>query len=190
MEDFKDIIEEIKIRNDISEIISGYIQLKSSGSNYKGLCPFHNEKTPSFHVNTAKQIYKCFGCGEGGDVISFIMKMENLDFMDSVKFLANRSGIEINDNIDEGTKKKLEKITQVGNGIPTASIQEIKDTQKDPEAKVTGVTLVNYKTIKITGKSAIGQHRIVCRMIRSLLLESTQFSDLIGMLLRDLKSGE
>lgn len=110
MEDFKDIIEEIKIRNDISEIISGYIQLKSSGSNYKGLCPFHNEKTPSFHVNTAKQIYKCFGCGEGGDVISFIMKMENLDFMDSVKFLANRSGIEINDNIDEGTKKKLEKI--------------------------------------------------------------------------------
>ncbi|MEG0249816.1 MAG: DNA primase [Peptostreptococcus sp.] len=110
MEDLKDIIEEIKIRNDISEVISGYIQLKSSGSNYKGLCPFHNEKTPSFHVNTAKQIYKCFGCGEGGDVISFIMKVENLDFMDSVKFLANRSGIEINDNIDEGTKKKLERI--------------------------------------------------------------------------------
>ncbi|WP_304205982.1 DNA primase [Peptostreptococcus russellii] len=110
MDDLKDVIEEIKVRNDISEVISDYIQLRPSGSNYKGLCPFHNEKTPSFHVSTSKQIYKCFGCGEGGDVISFIMKVENLEFMDAVKFLANRCGIEINTNIDENTKKKLEKI--------------------------------------------------------------------------------
>lgn len=110
MDDLKDVIEEIKIRNDISEVISDYIQLRPSGSNYKGLCPFHNEKTPSFHVSTSKQIYKCFGCGEGGDVISFIMKVENLEFIDAVKFLANRCGIEINTNIDENTKKKLEKI--------------------------------------------------------------------------------
>ena len=110
MDDLKDVIEEIKIRNDIAEVISDYIQLRPSGSNYKGLCPFHNEKTPSFHVSSSKQIYKCFGCGEGGDVISFIMKVENLEFMDAVKFLANRCGIEINTNIDENTKKKLEKI--------------------------------------------------------------------------------
>lgn len=110
MDDLKDVIEEIKVRNDISEVISDYIQLRPSGSNYKGLCPFHNEKTPSFHVSTAKQIYKCFGCGEGGDVISFIMKVENLEFMDAVKFLANRCGVEINTNIDEETKRKLEKI--------------------------------------------------------------------------------
>lgn len=110
MNDLKDIIEEIKVRNDISEVISDYIQLRPSGANYKGLCPFHNEKTPSFHVSSSKQIYKCFGCGEGGDVISFIMKVENIEFMDAVKFLANRCGIEINTNIDENTKKKLEKI--------------------------------------------------------------------------------
>ncbi len=109
MNDLKDVIEEVKIRNDISEVISDYIQIRPSGSNYKALCPFHNEKTPSFHISTAKQIYKCFGCGEGGDVISFIMKVENLDFMDAVKFLANRCGIQVNTNIDEETKKKLEK---------------------------------------------------------------------------------
>lgn len=110
MDDLRDVIEEVKIRSDIADIISDYIQLKPSGSNYKGLCPFHNEKTPSFHVNTTKQIFKCFGCGEGGDVISFIMKIENLEFMDAVRFLAEKCGIEINNNIDEATKVKLGKI--------------------------------------------------------------------------------
>lgn len=113
MNDLKDIIEEIKSRNDIADVISNYIQLKPSGSNYKGLCPFHGEKTPSFYVNTSKQIFKCFGCGEGGDVVSFIMKIENLDFMDSVKFLAEKSGIEINNKIDQKTKLKLEKIKKL-----------------------------------------------------------------------------
>ncbi|MBC2575760.1 DNA primase [Peptostreptococcus canis] len=113
MNDLKDIIEEIKSRNDIADVISNYIQLKPSGSNYKGLCPFHGEKTPSFHVNTSKQIFKCFGCGEGGDVVSFIMKIENLDFMDSVKFLAEKSGVEINKKIDQKTKLKLEKIKKL-----------------------------------------------------------------------------
>ena len=109
MNDIKDIIEEIKSRCDIASIISGYINIKPSGSNYKGLCPFHGEKTPSFYINTSKQIYKCFGCGEGGDVINFVMKIENLDFMDAVKLLANRCGIEINTHVDESTKERMEK---------------------------------------------------------------------------------
>lgn len=109
MNDIKDIIEEIKSRCDIASIISGYINIKPSGSNYKGLCPFHGEKTPSFYINTSKQIYKCFGCGEGGDVINFIMKIENLDFIDAVKLLADRCGIEINTNVDESTKERIEK---------------------------------------------------------------------------------
>ena len=109
MNDIKDIIEEIKSRCDIASIISGYINIKPSGSNYKGLCPFHGEKTPSFYINTSKQIYKCFGCGEGGDVINFIMKIENLDFMDAVKLLADRCGIQINTNVDESTKERIEK---------------------------------------------------------------------------------
>ena len=110
MNDIKDIIEEVKSRCDIVSTISQYIELKSSGVNYKGLCPFHGEKTPSFYVNESKQIYKCFGCGEGGDVINFVMKMENLDFIDAVKVLAQKYGIEINTNMDEESKKKLEKI--------------------------------------------------------------------------------
>ncbi|MBF1053211.1 MAG: DNA primase, partial [Peptostreptococcus sp.] len=112
MNDMKEIIEEIKYRSDIADIISDYVKLKPAGTNYKGLCPFHNEKTPSFHVNTSKQIYRCFGCGEGGDVISFVMKAENLDFMDAVRLLADRCGIEIKKNIDHDTKVRLEKINK------------------------------------------------------------------------------
>ena len=109
MNDIKDIIEEIKSRCDIANVISSYINIKQSGANYKGLCPFHGEKTPSFYINTSKQIYKCFGCGEGGDVINFVMRIENLDFMDAVKLLANRCGIEINTHVDESTKERMEK---------------------------------------------------------------------------------
>ena len=109
MNDIKDIIEEIKSRCDIASVISNYINIKPSGSNYKGLCPFHGEKTPSFYINGSKQIYKCFGCGEGGDVINFVMKIENLDFMDAVKSLANRCGIEINTKVDEPTKERMKK---------------------------------------------------------------------------------
>ncbi|WP_315166048.1 DNA primase [Metaclostridioides mangenotii] len=109
MNDMKDIIDEVKSRCEISSIISEYMAIKQSGSNYKGLCPFHGEKTPSFHINTSKQIYKCFGCGEGGDVINFVMKMENLDFMDSVKLLASKCGLEINTNISDDARLKIEK---------------------------------------------------------------------------------
>ena len=109
MNEIKDIIEEIKSRCDIANVISSYINIKPSGTNYKGLCPFHGEKTPSFYINTSKQIYKCFGCGEGGDVINFVMRIENLDFMDAVKLLANRCGIEINTHVDESTKERMEK---------------------------------------------------------------------------------
>lgn len=108
MNDIKDVIEEVKSRCDISSIISQYINIQPSGSNYKGLCPFHGEKTPSFYINTSKQIYKCFGCGEGGDVINFVMKIENLEFMDAVKLLANKCGIEINTNMNEETRLKIE----------------------------------------------------------------------------------
>ncbi|WP_300283061.1 DNA primase [Peptacetobacter sp.] len=108
MNDMKEIIDEIKARCDIASIIGEYIKIQPSGQNYKALCPFHVEKTPSFHISTSKQVYKCFGCGEGGDVINFIMKMENLDFMDAVRMLATRCGIDINLNIDEDTKKRLE----------------------------------------------------------------------------------
>lgn len=113
MNDIKYIIEEIKSRSDIVKVISDYIKVQQSGINYKGLCPFHGEKTPSFYINTSKQIYKCFGCGEGGDVINFVMKIENLEFMDAVKLLAKDCGIEINTNMDEQSKIRMEKVKKI-----------------------------------------------------------------------------
>jgi DNA primase len=83
-------IEELKTRADIQSIVSGYVNLRKSGKNYSGLCPFHKEKTPSFSVDSQKQRYHCFGCGEGGDVIAFIMKIENLDFVEAAEFIAKK----------------------------------------------------------------------------------------------------
>ncbi len=91
----EDLIEEVISQNDIVEVISEYVALKKSGRNFMGLCPFHREKTPSFSVSMDKQIFKCFGCSEGGNVISFIMKIENLDFWDSVELLAERAHIDL-----------------------------------------------------------------------------------------------
>ncbi|MCI8669137.1 MAG: DNA primase [Lachnospiraceae bacterium] len=90
-----DLIEEIRSRNDIIEVISGYVKLKRQGATYFGLCPFHNEKSPSFSVTPGKQMYYCFGCGEGGNVYSFIMKYENYTFLEAVKMLADRAGVRL-----------------------------------------------------------------------------------------------
>ncbi|WP_099203258.1 DNA primase [Miniphocaeibacter massiliensis] len=89
----EDKINEVKDQIDIVNLISEYIDLKQSGSNYIGLCPFHNEKTPSFTVSSQKRIFHCFGCGEGGDAISFIMKKENLSYPEAIQFLADKLGI-------------------------------------------------------------------------------------------------
>lgn len=86
-------IEEVRQRSDIVDIIGSYVKLKRSGSGYVGLCPFHNEKSPSFSVNPARQMYKCFGCGVGGNVITFVMEYENYSFPEAMQFLAERAGI-------------------------------------------------------------------------------------------------
>ncbi len=94
------IIEEIKYRNDIESVVSSYVSLKRAGSNFSGSCPFHSEKTPSFVVFPATQSFYCFGCGAGGDAISFVMRAENLDYVSAIKTLAQRSGITLPDDID------------------------------------------------------------------------------------------
>lgn len=90
-----EIVEEIKYRNDIVDVINTYVPLKRAGSNYNGSCPFHSERTPSFTVFPATRSFYCFGCGAGGDVVTFIMKRENLDYVAALEFLAGRVGIEI-----------------------------------------------------------------------------------------------
>ena len=88
-----ELLEEIRSQNDIVDIISQYVVLKRKGRNYFGLCPFHNEKSPSFSVSPDKQIFHCFGCGVGGNVFHFVMKIENISFVESVQILADRAGI-------------------------------------------------------------------------------------------------
>ena len=101
-----DIIREVRESNNIVDVISQYVELKRAGSSYKGLCPFHNEKTPSFVVSPAKQMFRCFGCGEGGDVISFLMKYDNIDFTDALKVLADRVNISLDEAKSEINDKK------------------------------------------------------------------------------------
>ena len=91
----EDLIEEIRSKNDIVDVISGYVRLQKKGSSYFGLCPFHNEKSPSFSVSPGKQMYYCFGCGVGGNVFTFLMEYENYTFQEAVRYLADRCGVEL-----------------------------------------------------------------------------------------------
>ncbi len=90
-----EFMQELYLRNNIADIVSNYVTLKSKGGKLFGLCPFHNEKTPSFNVVDQDGYFYCFGCGQGGDVVSFIMKVENLDFIDAIRYLAQRSNLEM-----------------------------------------------------------------------------------------------
>src|SRR5579872_2561465 len=88
-------IQQILSRIDIIEIVGSFVKLKKRGANYLGLCPFHNEKTPSFTVSPAKEIYKCFGCGRSGNTIGFLMEHEKYSYVEALRWLANRYGIEV-----------------------------------------------------------------------------------------------
>ena len=107
------IVHQIKERTDIADTIGQYVTLKRRGSNLLGLCPFHNEKTPSFTVNTAKNIWHCFGCGEGGNVFQFIMKIENLSFPETLKMLGERAGMSIDDLQGRKEHRKEEVLFQI-----------------------------------------------------------------------------
>ncbi len=109
----EELIEEVRIRNDIIEVVSSYIKLERKGRRYFGLCPFHNEKSPSFCIEPAKQFFYCFGCNKGGSVIQFIMGIENLDFLDALKFLAERAGIVLPEPDDTGEKEKSRLRAQI-----------------------------------------------------------------------------
>ena len=117
----EEVIEEVRMRNDIVDVISGYVKLQRKGSNYFGLCPFHNEKSPSFSVSPGKQMYYCFGCGAGGNVITFIMEYENYSFTEALNLLAERAGVALpkqeyspEARAQEDLKKNLLGINKLG----------------------------------------------------------------------------
>lgn len=106
----EDIIEEVRSRNDIVDFISTYVSLKKKGNSYFGLCPFHNEKSPSFSVSRDKQMYYCFGCGAGGNIYTFLMEYENFSFPEAVRFLAERAGMELpEEELDDEAKRQMDE---------------------------------------------------------------------------------
>ena len=120
-------IEKVRLNSDIIQTISDYIELTKRGRNFFGLCPFHDEKTPSFSANEDKQIYKCFGCGAGGGVFNFIMDVEKVDFPEAIEILADRNGVEL--EYEKGSfskqnnvKNEIIEIHEIANNIFTKNI--------------------------------------------------------------------
>lgn len=110
----EDLVEEIRMKNDIVDVISTYVKLQRKGSSYFGLCPFHNEKSPSFSVSPSKQMYYCFGCGAGGNVFTFVMEYENYSFQEAINYLADRVGIELPEiEYSEEAKKQADLKTTI-----------------------------------------------------------------------------
>ena len=118
-----EIIEEVRSRNDIVDVISGYVKLQKKGSSWFGLCPFHNEKSPSFSVSRTKQMFYCFGCGKGGNVFTFIMEYENFTFIEAVRYLAERAGMTLPEAEETPEQKKAA-------GLKTKLLEIIKIAAK------------------------------------------------------------
>lgn len=108
-----DEIQQIKDKIDVADLIGEYVQLKPAGSNKKGLCPFHNEKSPSFMVSSERQNWHCFGCGKGGDIFSFVQEMEGMEFVEALRYLANRAGIELSNRRSEVDNNQKNRIKQI-----------------------------------------------------------------------------
>lgn len=121
-------------RLSILEVVNSYLPLKRTGRNYKALCPFHNEKTPSFVVSDEKQIFHCFGCGESGSAISFVMKIENLDFIDAIEHIAERYNIDLNpyraQHYDEESKKEHDTLYVLNKTVAKGFYNELKKTKE------------------------------------------------------------
>ena len=147
----REFLDELVARSDIYDVVSSYVHLTKKGGNYFGLCPFHNEKTPSFSVSRDKQIYHCFGCKKGGGVISFIMEQEHLSYPDAVRFLAKRANMEVpEDEDDRGTGKRRQRILELNRDAARFYYQNLQTPEGAAVAaylnkrKITRKTAMNF----------------------------------------------
>lgn len=172
-----DEVEEIKHRIDIVDLISSYLTLKKAGANYQALCPFHNEKTPSLMISPEKQIFKCFGCNEGGDIFSFVMKMENLEFREALEMLATRAGVKLrkfetrNPKSETNSKDRIDKKTRLFrvNSICAQVYHKILLTH--PSGKVALEYLKNRGITEQTIKNFLIGYAPSSRAVKSFLLK-------------------
>ena len=150
----QEFIENVKNANDIVDVANNYISLKRKGRTYFGLCPFHREKTPSFAVSQDKQIYHCFGCGEGGTVIQFVQQVENLDFTESIEFLAERAHIQLpvsNINFDDKKERLRDECYKINEVVADVFYKNIFKPESKiaqdyvKQRKMTKETLVDFK---------------------------------------------
>jgi DNA primase len=151
-----EVITEIRSRADIVEVISGYLPLKKAGRNYRALCPFHPEKTPSFMVNGAKQVFHCFGCGIGGDIFGFVMKSENLSFPQAVKVLAEKFGVPIpRRKVSPSAKREIDRREELYklNQLAMDYYHDILFRREGTEAR-------EYLRKRGIGKAVIEEHRL------------------------------
>lgn len=180
-----ELLDEIKSKNDIVDVVSKYVVLKRKGRNYFGLCPFHNEKSPSFSVSPDKQIFHCFGCGVGGDVFRFIMKTENVSFVESVQLLANRAGVKLPNNLspyEEKNNKLKEKIYKVNQEAAQFYHENLyKPTSKQAQEYVKKRKLGN-NTLKsfLIGYAGYNNELLAYLKSKGFSEETMLASDLIG----------
>lgn len=147
----EELIDEIRNSNDIVDIISQYVILKRSGRNFFGLCPFHKEKTPSFSVSPDKQIFHCFGCGTGGNVIHFISKIENVDFKESLEILADRAGIKLptlENNVDSKRLELKEKVYEINKLVAMYYHETLYKPQAKPAQEYVKKRKLDNKALK------------------------------------------
>ncbi|MDH7602943.1 MAG: DNA primase [Armatimonadota bacterium] len=148
---FTDAVEEVRRRIDIVDLVSQDVALRKSGRNLKGLCPFHSEKTPSFHVNPERQIWKCFGCGAGGDIFSYVQKRDNMTFSEALEWLARKAGVSIERTGRAGrAQSEKEKILRI-NAVACEFFQEMLLRSEKARA---------YLAERGIGESAVGKYKL------------------------------
>lgn len=147
-----DFLQELKIRSDITDVVSSYVSLRRRGRNMVGLCPFHGEKTPSFNLYPENGSFYCFGCGAGGDVITFIRRIENLDYMEAVKFLSQRAGLELPENsADEGMSRLRARLYEANREAARFFYQELYSQNGAPALEYLRGRELKETTIKHFG---------------------------------------
>lgn len=173
----EDQINRVKDSVDIIDLISSYIELRPAGANHKGRCPFHHEKTPSFMVSPQRNSYKCFGCGEGGDAISFIMKIENLDYIGAIRFLADKLGIILDETeFNKEANERRERLYKI-NGLTARYYLRNMLIEEQPQAYITKRGF----DIKVVNAFYLGYAKNDNGLLNFLLQEKVDVEDMLAL---------